>query len=64
MARRSVGGVVTVWPSVGIVGGARLSHPVEVVVSLLIPAAASLLEVTQVCRFFKALHKRLRSRIH
>lgn len=50
MARRGVGGVVAVWPSVWVVGGARLSYPVEVIVSLLLPAATVLLKVTQVCK--------------
>lgn len=50
MARGCVGGVVAIWPSVGVEGGARLSDPVEVIVGLLLPVTAPLLKVTHVCK--------------
>lgn len=57
MARGCVGGVVAVWPSVGVEGGARLSDPVKVIGGLLLPVTGSPLKVTHVCgiMFRKAL---------
>lgn len=49
MARGCVGGVVAVWPSVGVEGGARLSDPVKVIGGLLLPVTGPLLKVTHVC---------------
>lgn len=53
MARGRAGGVVTVRPCVGVRGGAWLSDPVIVIISLLLPVTAPLLKVTHVCKFWE-----------